>query len=146
MNTTSTTKSSDWAHLAKLLPGVITSGEASPIALPTATIEEYAYSTTGTADIDTQNSVFRFNVTYLTYKKGDKQVSNTKPRATILLMYDVLSTPYTSDTLYRYGTNFTWASPTCTCGPISPENGGGNVRFFELFHFLFDRLPFNRRF
>ena len=116
-----------------MLPGTANLRDSQPHVLSMVSVEQYSYSTSGTADIDTLNNVFRFNITSLTYKNGDKTVINTKPRATTLLMYDVLPLSYSGDALFSYGMNYTWSSPTCSCATISPENGGGSVRLSPFF-------------
>jgi len=82
----------------------------------------------GSADIDNLNSIFRFNITYLNYSTGGIGVQNSKPRSTTLLMYDVVLAAYNSSQLYRPGANFTWSSPNCVCAPITAASGGGSVR------------------
>lgn len=133
INSTATSKSNDISTLSSLFGGIFNFGAAEPSSTPAGSFDQVLYTTTGYADIDAQNNIYRFNVTSLSYKKNGKVVSNNKPRATTLLMYDLLPLPYNLDNIYGYGMNFTWSSPACTCSPIALENGGGSVRFCYFF-------------
>lgn len=111
-----------WSDFSKILENI-------DLQVSKGHYEEYAF---GTADIDTLDSLFRFNVTYTNFSKGGVGVANSKTRATTLLMYDVVLGEYNSTKLYRAGTNFTWTSPSCSCTPISGMSGG-SVRSLFIF-------------
>jgi hypothetical protein len=97
-----------------------------------ASTSDYVEYAMGTADIDTLDNIFRFNITYLNFTTNGKGVQNSKPRATTLLMYDVVLGAYNSSQLYRAGTNFTWATQSCACNQITLTSGGGSAPMLYL--------------
>lgn len=79
----------------------------------------------GLAEIDTLNNIYRFNVSFLSFTGAAGTVQNSNPRSTELLMFDVVTGNYTTDLLYKPGTNFSWEQTSCW---VSPIPGPGTVR------------------
>lgn len=73
--------------------------------------------TIGSANIDTLNNIYFYNISSIRFKDNQNEVANGNPRASSLLMYDLIMRK--NDQKYTtIGVNFTWTSSDCTCSPI----------------------------